>query len=293
MFSVLCIGRFGWALIDKTYVVPYIKRIIDNKPIKYIAVRIIESYLISEYIHFIHPAIYVHLSVNSLPLTKAEAKIYNLINIFHCDNKFGNTEFRERKDFIIELKDGIEVYLYFKACFKKLNNEGFIPRQRFGFIRTEPFSLLPYVNVNGKKYVPYMFLKGDKTNINIPTLVIKDWDLKYLKFLFIALGINSHFYINFESFMVVNIDSVKNCLPNIIKYKEYWPQDFGEISHLISKTTFGVNVQSPWIKKSLNTRSLDDEEDNVQIREWRSIPTIPKEFFINDVGLYDILVCTK
>lgn len=296
VFSVLCIGIFGWADIDKICRVPYVTRLVNNERIKYVPVRIVESYLLVNYIDYLHPAVYADLRVDSLYITKNEAKIYNYVNFYHCNKKFGEIEFIEQKDFIIQLEDAGNVYMYFKACFTRLSNQVVSGQTRqFGFIRTEPFAILPYVIINQTKYVPQTFLEGDISSLNISPLIVSGWDFNFFKFCFMILSINPKLYVDYNSLMVLNFEEIKKYLHSNMKFMEFWPEKLGEMSCLISKTVIVNDAPALWIKKPLNCSSALDNEPNdlSQRREWNPLPVIPVEFFKHQPGSSNQMVCVK
>jgi hypothetical protein len=75
-------NRFGWDTIIKTSF-PYVMRRGD----KYSSVRIIDSKVLYHYLTVLKPEIYSCTCIKSEYMTEAEARLFNEINIKHCDCK--------------------------------------------------------------------------------------------------------------------------------------------------------------------------------------------------------------
>jgi hypothetical protein len=75
-------NRFGWDTIIKTSF-PYVIRRGD----KYSSVRIIDSKVLYHYLTVLKPEIYSCTCIKSEYMTEAEARLFNEINIKHCDCK--------------------------------------------------------------------------------------------------------------------------------------------------------------------------------------------------------------
>jgi len=182
-----------------------------------------ETMLLNKYLKYFSADIYTCMSVEWKYITSYEANYLNNINEIHSNFLFGRDIFIEGKDYIVRSEDVYAFYKFMKVCYNRLlckkNNDGV---EKCGFILING-SIIPYCKIGNKKYVPLFFFENENGNLVTPrTIEIKKWDLAYLKFCFIVLGIREELFAG-DSCKVTSIDNIMQYFPPETSYKEYWP----------------------------------------------------------------------
>jgi len=241
------IGRFGWKKTEECYL-PYIVRIINDKHMKFVSVRMAETHLAVKYLRFLHANIFKCASVKSHFITESEAYLLNDININHCNGAYGIHQFVAGKEYIACLEDVCEFYKFIELCYKKLMcNVGPDYNDKCGFIRINSESVVPYTVNDGQKYLPLFFFEGKTENLMHTGVKIKNWSLTYLKFCFKVQGIREELITN--DFLVSNIDNIKAYFPLETNYEEYWPAKVVDTNFLLAnQNSIRTNPSGIWIR---------------------------------------------
>ncbi|KAK2587337.1 hypothetical protein KPH14_003054 [Odynerus spinipes] len=217
-------GRFGWTSFDECHI-PYIFRAGE----KYCAVRILESKLLNKYLSYLHSDIYSCTCIRSYYITDAESKLFNEINIKHCDNQFGRDQFT-CKDLVVRLSDAKEFYTFLDVCYTKLtagtnpsvSGGGHNKAEKCGFIRINKESVVPYTVKDGLQYVPLFYFEGETENLKLKAEKLEGWDLSYLKFCCKVQGIRNELFAS-ETCSVISLSDIKSYFPPGTGFEDYWP----------------------------------------------------------------------
>lgn len=243
------IGKFSFKLFEG-YHIPFIIRVINGVKLQFVSVRMVETELLSKFLHSLHANMYSCTSVRSYFITDSEEKLLNNINKVHCDFHFGNAIFFARKDCIVLLEDAEEFYTFIDLCYKALltNNDTGL-REKCGFILINFESALPYSIKDGKKYIPLFCFETE--NLQYPTVQLENWNLAYLKFCFKVQGIiNKEFFSN-DSCTVISLDDIKNYYSKDTHFVEYWPPEIMDKSLLKKQNSTHINPPGVWIRAPL------------------------------------------
>lgn len=234
-------GRFGWVSFGRTHI-PYIIRTPDEK---YCAVRIVEMKLLSKYMNYLHADIYSCTCIRSYYITEAEARVFNEINIKHCEMQFGRDAFTT-KDLVVRLQDASEFYNFLDVCYNKLLHCGNDAKDKCGFIRINGESVVPYTVRDGNKYVPLFYFEGETDNLKLKAEMLENWDLAYLKFCCKVQGIRNELFAS-ETCSVISLTDIKSYFPTGTLFEDYWPNKLMESQLLVSKNNSTSGIAT-WIK---------------------------------------------
>lgn len=241
-------GRFGWTSFGKCHI-PYIFRAGE----KYCAVRILESKLLNKYLGYLHADIYSCTCIRSYYITEAEGKLFNEINIKHCDNQFGRDPFT-CKDLVVRLADAKEFYTFLDMCYTKLTAgagqnaiaSGMQKAEKCGFIRINKESVVPYTVKDGLKYVPLFYFEGETDNLKLKAEKLEGWDLSYLKFCCKVQGIRNELFAS-ETCSVISLSDIKSYFPPGTGFEDYWPSKVMDSQLLVSSK--GGGAGGGWTKQ--------------------------------------------
>ncbi|XP_029345760.1 uncharacterized protein LOC115034126 [Acyrthosiphon pisum] len=240
-------GRFSWKLIAG-YHVPYIVRVINGEQLKFVSVRMAETQLLSNYLHYLHEDIYTCTSVRGYFITESEAKLLNNINKKHADHIYGKKVFFAGKDYVVRLEDVEEFYTFIEVCYKKLQcNITPGQREKCGFIRINSEFVVPYCIKDNQKYVPLFYFKGETDNLRHRAVQLKNWNLAYLKFCSKVQLIRNVLFAS-DSCTVASLDDIKNYYPPETNFEEYWPAKLVDTQLLINPKSTHVNPPGSWIR---------------------------------------------
>jgi len=269
MNVIFCnIGYFSWEAIAG-YILPCITRVVNGEELKFVSVRIAETRLLSNYLHCLHADIYKYASVRSYFITDSEAKLLNEITIKQCDGIYGKYTFYAGKDYIVRYEDVIEFYTFIKVCYNRVMcniTPGRIEKCGFIFINSE--YAIPYCLKDGRKYLP-LFYFDDEAEFQ-SAVILKDWNLAYIKFCCKVQGIDNELY-NFDSCAAITLDDVKNLLPPETHYEDYWPA--GAVTLQINQKSTHVHQSSIWIKAPLEVPAPESTIPSAPVMR-QSVPVV-------------------
>ncbi|XP_022201118.2 uncharacterized protein LOC111057943 isoform X2 [Nilaparvata lugens] len=221
-------GRFGWITMGTTHI-PYIFRTPDEK---YCAVRIVETSLLNHYMNFLHADIYSCTCIRSYYITDAEARLFNDINMKHCEGQFGRELFTT-KDLVVRLEDAREFYTFLDVCYNKLVRCGNDSKDKCGFIRINGESVVPYTVRDNHKYVPLFYFEGETENLKLKAEKLESWHLAYLKFCCKVQGIRNELFAS-ETCSVISLSDIRSYFPPGTLFEDYWPNKVVEGQLLVS-----------------------------------------------------------
>lgn len=266
-------GRFGWKLVD-VYHIPYIIRVINGVKLQFVSVRMVETQLLSEYLHYLHANMYTCTSVRSYFITDSEAALLNDINNFHSDFAFGSAIFFARKDYIVLLEDAQEFYTFIDVCYKVLlSNDNTGRKKKCGYILFNFESVLPYAIKDDKKYIPLFCFESETKNLQHLTVKLENWNLAYLKFSCKLQGIINDEFFASDSCTVISLDDIKNFYSDDTSFEEYWPPNIFETQILTNENSTHVNPPGVWIKAPLEV--VIAENSTIPQTLTESTPVLP------------------
>lgn len=237
-------GRFGWTSFDECHI-PYIFRSGE----KYCAVRILESKLLNKYLSYLHSDIYSCTCIRSYYITEAESKLFNEINIKHCENQFGREQFT-CKDLVVRLSDAKEFYKFLDVCYTKLiagtNMTSGRKAEKCGFIRINKESVVPYTVKDSLQYVPLFYFEGETENLKLKAEKLEGWDLSYLKFCCKVQGIRNELFAS-ETCSVISLSDIKSYFPPGTGFEDYWPSKVMDSQLLVNSN--GSGSGGGWTKQ--------------------------------------------
>lgn len=215
------LGMFGCETIWGCEI-PYITRMINGEHVRFVSVRMAERQLLRFHLMYTNPEIYKCISVKSYLILECEALVLNQLNIHIFNNLYGRSLFQAGRDYIVRLEDVQELCEFFEFCSKKIQCR--VRNERCGFIKINKVSIVPYCRVNGKKkYIPLFFLEGPIFQLKHRSIKLDNWDLAYLKFACIAMGVDMNLYTEGYSCDVINFRYIKQQFPRWSRFIDYWP----------------------------------------------------------------------
>ena len=215
-------GRFGWMTIHNVHI-PYIFR---HDEMKYCAVRMVENKILNKYLSFLPSEITTCIAVRSYYITEIESKLFNEINIKHCDHQFGRDAFTV-KDLVVRVYDAKYFYKFLDTVYKKLVQKSSDPSEYCGFVRINGESVVPYTVKAGSKFVPLFYFEGETDTLKLKAEKIEGWELAFLKFCCKVQGIRNELFAS-DTCSVVSLDDVKQYFPKDTKFEDWWPQKTAE-----------------------------------------------------------------
>lgn len=260
-------GRFGWTSFNECHI-PYIFRSGE----KYCAVRILESKLLNKYLSYLHSDIYSCTCIRSYYITDGESKLFNEINVKHCENQFGREQFT-CKDLVVRLSDAKEFYTFLDVCYTKLTagtnpniNSGRKP-EKCGFIRINKESVVPYTVKNSLQYVPLFYFEGETENLKLKAEKLEGWDLSYLKFCCKVQGIRNELFAS-ETCSVISLSDIKSYFPPGTGFEDYWPTKVMDSQLLVNSNSSGSGggwTKQPPIPPVCKTPSVQNNANKIPL----------------------------
>ena len=254
-------GRFGWQSFGKSHI-PYIYRASE----KYCSVRILENKVLNKYLSYLHSDIYSCTCIKSYYITEAESKLFNEINIRHCEGQYGRESFTA-KDLVVRIADAKEFYTFLDVCYTKLTAGQNVTlsstkAEKCGFIRINKESVVPYTVKDNLKYVPLFYFEGETDNLKLKAEKLEGWDLSYLKFCCKVQGIRNELFAS-ETCSVISLSDIKSYFPPGTGFEDYWPSKVMD-SQLFTNSK-GGNGSGGWTKAPPTppaTKSLAQVQQN-------------------------------
>jgi hypothetical protein len=173
----------------------------------------------------------------------------NEVNMRHCENQFGRDPFTS-KDLVVRLQDAGEFYNFLDVCYNKLLLSSSNPKDKFGFIRINGESVVPYTVRDGFKYVPLFYFEGETDNLKLKAEKLEGWDLAYLKFCCKVQGIRNELFAS-ETCSVISLSDIKSYFPPGTVFEDYWPSKVVDSQLLLasSKGSTAVTSAGMWTKQ--------------------------------------------
>ncbi|KAE9544075.1 hypothetical protein AGLY_001764 [Aphis glycines] len=265
-------GVFEWKEIEGYYV-PYIIRVINGEELKFISVRMAETQLLSNYLHYLHADIYTYASVKSYFITDSEAKLLNDINKKHSDSIHGKDKFYAGKDYIVRLEDVLEFYTFIKVCCNKIVSN-ITPDciEKCGFICINSEALVPYCLKDDRKYFPLFYFEGITESMMHLTVKLEDWNLAYLQFLYSIQGIKTELHTN-DICTAIAFDDIKDKFPQDTRFEDYWPAKLVNKQKLTNQKSIRVHPSGIWIR---TPPEVPAPESTISHSLTASAPVVPQ-----------------
>lgn len=251
--------QIGWVVINNCKL-PYIKRIGDGEPVRLISSRMVFLYLLNKFTQTLLGNAVKCIPRCSKRITPTEAKVLN-DTIAANKSKTNRIIMMDASvDTFLRLDDIIEFYEFVKLIYEKLTVPiRFYQQKKCGFVRLDYQSVVPYIILDNKKYVPLIFFDGEIDELEVQTKEIKNWDYAYLKFCLRVQGIKENCY-SPSSCLVANLEKIKTKFPSETVFEEYWPAEFPETDLFALKKSLNPYMPTTKIQISNNgiSNALDD-----------------------------------
>jgi len=217
-------GKFGWCQIADTFL-PILYRKNEN----FVSVRVAEKVLLAKFLESLPKEVVDCPIVTSLKITEAEASLLNDINSNHTDFKYGREKFSVQ-DLIVKVSDVCHFHQYLELCHRKMVSRKSTVSDQCGFVRIGCVSDVPYIMVNGMKYLPVFYFEGELDNSK--NIVVDGWNWAFIKFCCKIQGVKDEL-IERQSCDVVSVQEIRRYFPSGTSFEDYWPEkDF--ISRIVS-----------------------------------------------------------
>jgi len=250
------LGQFGWAGVAGICL-PTIFRMKNQN---LVSVRMVERSLLSKFLHSLPMEVLSCPNVHSYMVTDVEARLLNEINTRHTDCMFGKENFTT-KDLLVKQDDAEQFYKFLDISHMKMILKKSSDKDRCGFLRIGGTSDVPYVVVEGTKFLPLFYFEGEIDLKKCVTLA--GWDWAYLKFCCKVQGVKDELIAS-DNCETVAFKDLRDYFPSGTSFVEYWPaKDF--ISRVVSKK----NTQSgSWTKVIINPGGKKFEGKLTLIKEF-------------------------
>lgn len=223
--------------------------------IRYVSVRMAENSILRYHLLCMNPEIYTCIWVKSHYISEYEAKMLNEINIQHCQQIYGKSLFEAGKDYIVHMEDVRELYTFLEFCCEIIRCS--VRNSKCGFVKINKSTILPYCKIKGnRRYVPIDFFEGQTESLQRRTVKLENWNLAYLKFACIAMGINKETLFNDSSCDVICLSSMKRQFPRRSRFIEFWPSKLDHLqplTEMLDELGPKEFVSSMWIKLPIVT----------------------------------------
>jgi hypothetical protein len=243
-----------------------------------------ETRVLNRYLQHFTNELFDCVVVQSFQLTSAEVSLLNQINRDQCNNQLNSRRFTINKDMVVRLRDFRQYYEFLDTCYRKLKQMSLsdVQPNKFGFIRLDNESVVPYIVKDGITYLPLFYFEGDTGTLNEQTLTIQDWDLAYLKFCCKMQGIRNAIFSSVSCEMIA-FDVIKKYFPEGTLFEDYWPIEL-HARMLLSHSVKQVNG-NPWISTptaiangaALTIRSVIDGQVECMINSTAPFPNVPHQ----------------
>lgn len=208
----------------------YVIRVENEIEVKYVSKVTSQNNLLTKYFQKLHPKICKCADIiESYSMTETEERIFRRLNSKYLVPNVPQAH-RECR-FIIKYEEFKKYYTYIISCFYKLTSQDNLLTEKFGLIRVNIDSVLPYYVQDNVKYVPFVYFENKLKELEPLTIVMEKWTYVYIKFCYLVHGIKYDFS-NIKSFSMISIDLVKNHLRPNIEIQEYWPDNTNDLVSL-------------------------------------------------------------
>eukprot|EP00092_Neocalanus_flemingeri_P033923 GFUD01036888.1.p1 GENE.GFUD01036888.1~~GFUD01036888.1.p1 ORF type:complete len:383 (-),score=109.35 GFUD01036888.1:34-1182(-) len=255
-------GRFGWYELAGVF----LPRIFRLKNDKFVSVRIAERSLFSRFIQLLPDEVVTCPTIHSYRVTEVEARLLNEINTRHSDCLFGKENFTT-KDLVVKEDDVEQFYKFLDLCHSKIILKKSSENDKCGFLRIGGTSDVPYVEVDGTKYLPVFYFEGKIDQQKFLTL--RGWDWAHLRFCCKIQGVRDDLIAS-DCCESVALQELRKYFPLETSFVEYWP-----VNDITSKVVSKKNTLSGgW------TRVITNPEG----KKFRGRLTLIKEFPLQQSG---------
>ena len=232
-------GKFGWCKVSDTYL-PVLFR--KNEP--FISVRVVEKVLLAKFLLSLPKEVINCPIVTSLKITEAEATLLNDINSNHTDYLYGREKF-SAKDLVVKVTDIHQFHQYLELCHRKMISRRSTAGDLCGFVRIGGVSDVPFIMVNGIRYLPMFYFEGELDYSK--SIILDGWKWAYIKYCCKIQGVKDELIEN-RSYDAISLQEIRRYFPPGTSFEDYWPEkDF------ISKIVSNNNLCGGWTRTVSNT----------------------------------------
>ena len=151
-------GKFSWLVVDNKFCFPQISRTEPNGiSTGYVSVKMAERVL-EPLMKDLPYEVITNPTVLSAKISGNERRLMFEINKAHCNSFFGKDEYFT-DDLLISSEDLGQYYTYLTSCKAMISSKKSDRENKFGFLRINGTSDVPYVVVSGEKFVPLFYFE--------------------------------------------------------------------------------------------------------------------------------------
>ena len=216
-------GKFSWLVVDNKFCFPQISRTEPNGiSTRYVSVKMAERVL-EPLMKDLPYEVITNPTVLSAKISGNERRLMFEINKAHCNSFFGKDEYFT-DDLLISSEDLGQYYTYLTSCQAMISSKKSDREKKFGFLRINGTSDVPYVVVSGEKFVPLFYFEETGRGVDSGASTdVSGWDWVYLKFCCKVQGVKESM-LSGSSCPSVSEQDLKEMLPVGTTFQEYWPQ---------------------------------------------------------------------
>lgn len=246
----------------------YVVRVEDGIEVKYVSKDISQNNFLAKYFQKLHPKVCECADIiESYSMTETEEEIFREMNTFLVVNAQQTPECRS----IIKFEELKKYYIYITSCINKLLSQNNLLTDRFGLIRVNIDSVLPYYVQDNVKYVPFVYFENKLRELEPLTIVMEKWTYIYIKFCYLVHGVKYDFS-NINSFSMISIDLVRNHLGPNLEIQEYWPDNTNGLINLeYFNNTFPLSSYPLQETESLPESNLEQQVPAINIADAECI----------------------
>lgn len=243
-------GKFSWLVISNKFCLPQIMRKEeDGSSVGYISVKMAEKGLLDSFLKTLPSEVVTIPQVMSYRVAANERRLLLEINSGQCDSYFWDTDAyfydHNYNDLLILSQDLCQYYTFLKLCLARISGEAMDQENKFGFLRINSTSDVPYVAVEGQKYIPLFYFEEEGTG-EVSPVRISGWDWAYLRFCCKVQGVKESMLVG-TSCSCISEKEFKEMLPGGTTFQEYWP----EKNYLKKAEPSNVQTLGWWTRKVL------------------------------------------
>ena len=217
-------GKFSWLVISNQFCLPQIMRKEeDGSSVGYISVKMAEKGLLDSFLKTLPGEVVTIPQVMSYRVTASERRLLFEINSGQCDSYFWDSEaYYYFNDLLIPSQDLCQYYSFLTLCLARISGEAMDQENKFGFLRINSTSDVPYVVVEGQKYIPLFYFEEEGKG-EVSPVQISGWDWAYLQFCCKVQAVKESMLVG-TSCSCVSEKELKEMLPGGTTFQEYWPE---------------------------------------------------------------------
>ena len=215
-------GKWKWTIVPNNTCIPQILRYEpDGSCQGYLSVLMLEKTLLEPFLKTLPYEVITNPTIFSHKVTSSERRLLYEINNDHCNSSFGRTELF-MNDLLVRSEDFCQYFTYLSLCQARISPQRLDGEKRFGFLRINNTSDVPYVVVRGQKMIPLFYFE-EAGGGGVREVDVSGWDWTYLRFCCKVQGVKQAMLTG-SSCPCVSQGDLKTLLPMGTSFQEYWPE---------------------------------------------------------------------